>query len=339
MLTLLLTAALASTVNLAPAQDTSIYSESSNLSNGAGVDVFAGRTATSSRRRALVAFDLTGIPVGSVVGSATLHFTLTLAPPTMDTQNVAIHRLVASWGEAGSVALPPGGMGVQAEPGDATWGQSSYPERNWTVAGGDFAASASAVTSVGFETGVDYAWGSTAAMVADVQAWVDDPTSNHGWILIGNESSSTTARRFASRESTTETFRPRLMVEYTAPAAGPGAVPDGGVRPGTPLKLSRSGGNLSLTWGASCRPAADYAVQAGTLASLRTGTYDDVPLACTTTGQTSYTTAAPAADSYVLVLPLEAGIAGSRGLDGDGVERPLGTSACAAASAAAPVCP
>ena len=339
MLTLLLTAALASTVDLAPVRDNSIYSESSSLSNGAGVDVFAGRTAVGSRRRALVAFDLTGIPAGSVVSSATLHFTLTLAPPTMDTQNVAIHRLVASWGEAGSVALPPGGMGVQAEPGDATWGMSSYPERTWTTAGGDFAASASAVTSVGVETDVDYAWGSTAAMVADVQAWVDNPDLNHGWILIGNEAGSTTARRFASRENTTEAIRPRLVVEYTAPSAGPGAVPDGGARPGAPLKVSRSGGSLSLTWGASCRPAADYVVQAGTLASVRAGTYNDVPLACTTAGQTSFTTAAPAADSYFLVLPLGGSVVGSRGLDGDGVERPLGTTACAPASPAAPVCP
>jgi hypothetical protein len=37
-------------------------------------------------------------------------------------------------------------------------------------------------------------------MVADVQQWLDQPASNFGWIIIGNESQSGTSKRFNSRE-------------------------------------------------------------------------------------------------------------------------------------------
>ena len=337
MLSVLLAAALASTVDLPAVRDNTIYGESSELSNGAGGDVFTGRTFGGNVRRALLAFDLTTIPAGSVVESATLHLTLTLAP-NMDPQDVSLHRLVADWGEAGSNAGPPGGSGAPAERGDATWGERFFPATSWATAGGDFAISQSAVTPIGFDSGVDYAWASTA-LVADVQGWLDAPASNHGWILIGNEIETMTARRFASRENGNATYRPHLVVEYTAPAGGPGAVPDGGARPGTPLTLARSGSTLSMSWGASCRPAADYVVQEGTLAALRTGTYDDVPLTCTTGGQTSHTAAVPIASAYFLVLPLDGGAVGSRGLNGAGSERPQGASGCAVPSSAAPVCP
>src|SRR5262245_23095005 len=137
MLTLVLAAVLAST-ELSAVRDNTMYQESSDVSNGAGEDIFTGRTS-SNNRRALIAFDLTSIPAGSVVQSATLHLTLTQAPPVMDTRNVSLHRVQASWGEAGSLAGPPGGTGAQAEPGDATWGERFWGSTLWTTPGGDFA--------------------------------------------------------------------------------------------------------------------------------------------------------------------------------------------------------
>ena len=52
-------------------------------------------------------------------------------------------------------------------------------------------------------------------MVADVQDWLDNPANNFGWIVIGDESSSRTAKRFDSRENPTEGNRPQLTVNYT----------------------------------------------------------------------------------------------------------------------------
>lgn len=48
-------------------------------------------------------------------------------------------------------------------------------------------------------TGV-YSWRG-AALAADVQMWLDDASSNWGWILLGDESVVSTARRFDSREN------------------------------------------------------------------------------------------------------------------------------------------
>src|SRR5207248_8531965 len=52
-------------------------------------------------------------------------------------------------------------------------------------------------------------------MAADVQSWLDDPASNFGWLVLGNEATSTTSKRFDTRETTTP---PVLTVEYTESA-------------------------------------------------------------------------------------------------------------------------
>ena len=52
-----------------------------------------------------------------------------------------------------------------------------------------------------------------------MQAWVDFPDSNHGWLLLGGEDAPTTAKRFASREAEDPATRPQLLVEYELPCA------------------------------------------------------------------------------------------------------------------------
>ncbi|MEJ2086737.1 MAG: hypothetical protein P8Y44_13885, partial [Acidobacteriota bacterium] len=76
----------------------------------------------------------------------------------------------------------------------------------------DFVATPSATEVVGGNG--SYTWGSTAQMVADVQAWVDNPSSNFGWVLVGNEFTQPTAKSFDSRESG---GGPVLEVTYNAP--------------------------------------------------------------------------------------------------------------------------
>jgi len=52
-------------------------------------------------------------------------------------------------------------------------------------------------------------------MVADVQGWLDQPATNFGWILIGNEAAPTTTKRFDTRESPISSNRPVLEVAFT----------------------------------------------------------------------------------------------------------------------------
>jgi hypothetical protein len=77
--------------------------------------------------------------------------------------------------------------------------------------GGDFQPTASASTQVG-STGL-YQW-SSEQMTADVQAWVNDGATNFGWILVGDESASKTAKRFDTKESDSG-IKPVLTIEFT----------------------------------------------------------------------------------------------------------------------------
>ena len=50
-------------------------------------------------------------------------------------------------------------------------------------------ALSASVGTVGF-----YTWGSTAQMISDVQGWKNNPSVNYGWLLLGDESASATAK-------------------------------------------------------------------------------------------------------------------------------------------------
>jgi hypothetical protein len=199
---------------LSSVQDaTLIESASGAWANGSGASLFAGRTnqEQGSLRRALIAFDVAvHVPQGAHVRSATL--VLAVAPGNPGPRNLSLHRALTSWSEGPATA--PGGSGAAAEPGDATWLHASAPDVPWNTAGGDFAPSASAITSVD-EAG-EYAW-TSPQLREDVQAWLDDPASNHGWLLRGDEAASGTSKRIASRESQDPSLRPALLVEFGRP--------------------------------------------------------------------------------------------------------------------------
>jgi hypothetical protein len=60
-----------------------------------------------------------------------------------------------------------------------------------------------------------YRFNTTPEMVADVQAWVSNPETNFGWMLIGNDNLIFTARRFGSRED--PDALPLLEISYLLP--------------------------------------------------------------------------------------------------------------------------
>jgi hypothetical protein len=197
--------------------NTLIESATGALSNGAGPVLFAGRTSQTqgSRRRAALVFDVAGsVPTGVVVTDVTLY--LDLSPSNPDPVAVQLYRMRDEWGEGESAA--GGGSGAPATPGDATWIHNFYDDRFWVHSGGDFFPDASAATQVG-GAGV-YRWAS-AQMAADVQTWLDDPAGNFGWILIGDETAPSTAKRFYSREADDPDVRPELVVSFVQPCELP----------------------------------------------------------------------------------------------------------------------
>ena len=214
-------------LTLTPSKDTTLSEDDFNYSNGAGPSVFIGTTA-GGRRRALLKFDLSVLPVSAQITSAQLRFFIDRNGIGSGADSAILHRMLAAWDEGTSFAT--GGTGTQATEMDATWQYRVYgnpptiPRIEWTNLGSDFALSASAAISI-LSLGA-YTFATTPALVADVQSWVVAPANNHGWAFLGPEDGrSQTARRILSRESSDVANRPTLTIDYTVPPVTIQAVP------------------------------------------------------------------------------------------------------------------
>ena len=196
-------------ITLAASKDSSIFKDEPEKGISDGF-VFAGRNSSGSVRRGLIAFDLSAIPSGSLIDSVAL--TLTISNAHAVGVEVRVHRLLADWGEAGTpnVSGSPG-RPTAALPNDATWQYRFFDTTPWGNPGGDFVATASAVSS----TDGTITWTGTG-LRADVQEWVDNLAGNFGWLLIGNETTPQTVQVLHSRESVSS-VTPSLVVTYTAP--------------------------------------------------------------------------------------------------------------------------
>src|SRR6266498_1238914 len=212
----------AATININPSKDNTLYEYAAgDLSNAVGDHFFAGKTAQAqgSIRRGVLAFDIAGsIPAGSTITSVTLSMHASrVADNTART--VGLYKLLADWGEGTSDASGREGAGAPATTNDATWRHRFYSTIFWTTEGGDFSPTVSAIQLVG---AIDtYTW-SSAQMVTDVQSWLDNPATNFGWLVLGDESVSETAKRFDTRESASP---PVLTIQYTASTSTPTPTP------------------------------------------------------------------------------------------------------------------
>ncbi len=206
---------LAENVTLSALRDnTLIENPTGALSNGAGMYVFVGRTAETSGeiRRGLVAFNVAAeIPERATITSValTVHVSRTASAAVHD---IRLHRLQSPWGEGTSVGASGEGAGASSTPGDATWIHRSFDLDRWTKPGGDFEATPSAMQPVGGQG--YYTWGPTPQMVADVQSWLGAPAGAHGWVLLGDESTPRSAKRFDSRQNDSPEFRPALVISF-----------------------------------------------------------------------------------------------------------------------------
>lgn len=205
----------AAVVTTSVTQDNTLFESAlGTLSNGAGIGLFVGRNnqpVGTSIRRGLVQFDLSHIPIGSTINSATLRLTQTQVTGQAVQTSISVHRVNSSWGE-GTSDSGQSGAGAAATPGSATWLHRFSPTTTWNSAGGDFVATSSATNNAITVNGT-YDWNSSR-LATDVQHWVDNPNANFGWLLLGNEQVAQNARRFASREVLASA--PQLIVDFTA---------------------------------------------------------------------------------------------------------------------------
>ena len=210
----------AATTNLTSVADTCLFQH--NPDNNLGGDTYTivgtiGPSGGGGNSRALYKYDVaSSLPSGATVASATLS----LAVPTAQATglNFNLHRVLKDWGEGtGAGGGDSGGIhGAPANAGEATWNARFYPSTLWTGAGGligsDYLTAPSATAAMGSTTLVF----SSAAMAADVQAWLDNTGTNFGWlVIIANEATQQTASHLGTREGAGNA--PVLTVVYTVP--------------------------------------------------------------------------------------------------------------------------
>ncbi len=194
---------LSATITVDASQDNTLY-KAGALDDPLGQYITVGQNGTtrgkSNSDRGLVEFDVSQIPAGSTIISATLSMYVHYAESTTP-QPVALYAMTEAWGHgSGDSATPDGfeGGGFAAMDGDSTWQDEIYntdaeQATPWAMApipitgsypNLPFATKPSATAMVSGTAGT-FTW---TGMTSDVRNWVNNPGSNYGWMLIGDES-------------------------------------------------------------------------------------------------------------------------------------------------------
>lgn len=227
---------LAATVTLAAERDATIFENNPDNASGAGNGLFAGLNGAGFILRGLIAFDLAGIPHGSTIQSVSLTLYLGQAAGSgggtpgggTETSTIDLHRTLAPWGEGATQdhdpptdSLSMAGQGEESLPGDVTWNDRFFaadPVALWTTPGGDFASAVSSSLQINRSVNDPFTWPATATLISDVQGWLDNPASNHGWMLVNaDEATSSNFRAFYTSDVATLSRRPQLTIAYASP--------------------------------------------------------------------------------------------------------------------------
>jgi hypothetical protein len=193
-------------ITLTPSDDAELRELTPQLFFGSGTTMVSGglgSNAGNTRRRALLRFDLEDqIPPGATISSVELTVQVVfMLPPSPVSSNFELRRLLRAWREPA-----------------VNWNWAENPVTAWSTggAGGESDATSTASASV-LVTGLGpYTFASTPELVADVQLWLDDPTSNAGWLLRSDTELPFTARHFGTREHSTSPARLTIDYETTA---------------------------------------------------------------------------------------------------------------------------
>lgn len=208
---------LLATASITAFKDATLYeSPDGDLANGSGDHIFAGRVSNNGNnmlRRGLMAFDLesAGIPAGATITEATLNLSVSRARTAAPDTVMALHTVSKDWGEGVSDAMGEEGQGIASTRNDATWQHTFWNFQMWENLGGDFNPQPSATATVG-TVGTTATW-TSPQLAADVQSWLDNPTTNFGWMLLGDEETDGSTRRFWSSDSLSG-LNPRLDITF-----------------------------------------------------------------------------------------------------------------------------
>lgn len=188
--------------------------------------LYLNGATTSPKQRMLLKFDISSLPVNATISNSTLR--LVKIGGNNTSRSVSVHRITNDWTE---------GAGVCAGTvGPVSW-QQRVTSTNWTTAGGDFAASATASTNVAGNAA--YTWNVTSL----VQDWYNGTHNNYGLLTKFTTENVNEERQFASKENATTANRPVLSVVYTLAEPVFDNVSSGVATSGTSVTVSHTTGS------------------------------------------------------------------------------------------------
>ncbi len=193
------------TVRLSPAADTFININTSVYNTSTTLNTYtfpANQVANAS----LMKFNLSALPAGAVIQSATLNLALVEADATADaTYSVAVHKLINRNPDLNLAT----GMTYDGTNG---WTANSCCRDSIPLAQADISAAYD--TEAVNKTLGNKVWDITRM----VQEWISSPSTNYGLLVNSDATKGADRYRFfASMEHATATLRPYLSVTYTLP--------------------------------------------------------------------------------------------------------------------------
>lgn len=176
-----------------------------DINYGSCSDMVVSSNGAGTIQRAIIAFDVSSIPAGSVVERVYLHLYLGAAVPVSVPINIFVQT--TPWSEGIHCASA-------ATAGDSNWTSANFGTSLWTTPGGDIGDGVLGIGVSGLlneELFVQL----NAAGTSAVQGWIDTPSSNGGLIIkIPNEAVATDTAIFHSSETASVSYRPMLEVLY-----------------------------------------------------------------------------------------------------------------------------
>ena len=193
----------AAIVNIAASKDVGIRQNTDTQDDTAFVPISDANNGNGVRR-ALIQFDISGLPAGQLIDSAILSITQAGPTPAFDGEvTLEVYRLTKDWVET-----------------EVRWTEAATGDA-WTTPGGDVdpILITSVSTTYTFDTQVDF------DITGLVQDWYDGTSDNFGVLIRDNGFTTNDKFAFASRThgGATTAAEPVLTIDYS-PIPEPGSL-------------------------------------------------------------------------------------------------------------------
>jgi hypothetical protein len=213
-----------------------------DTTNSLGVPgIYVGTDSNTSFKDGLLAFNVSGIPSDATITGVTLDLYIGIvagsgggsAMNSGSPRTISLYDESQAWGASanasGASSFGGHGGGSPANNGDATWFDAAYNSNSsmataWSTGfPANITGSSVALATTSGIPGTNSAevqW-SSAALITEIQGWVDTPTSNNGLAVVNaNSSSSQSFLGFWGAQGAANAgngFAPDLAVTYVVP--------------------------------------------------------------------------------------------------------------------------